>query len=199
MYYTWATIYTSTPLVVHIAILLVHLQRPNRGLQVVRSIAAMITIILFTPTANHPAFKRSILLIAYWADLPVTIDWKLWTARQMMPFQGIWMGLAPYLAAMLFITRKQFVNANEMNRLHTLLTSLYAETHTEFCRAEEDAQALLKTLVTKQSLTRIVDDAQYLDAVCQRNKTSLRETDTQLDLIKDRIMQRLPVNIRKSA
>jgi hypothetical protein len=81
----------------------------------------------------------------------------------------------------------------ETNRLRTLLTSLYAETNTEFHRAEQDAQELLKTLVTKQSLTRVVDDAQYLDAVRQSNKTSLRETDAQLDLIRDHFMQRLPV------
>ncbi|KAG2107620.1 uncharacterized protein F5147DRAFT_774067 [Suillus discolor] len=81
----------------------------------------------------------------------------------------------------------------ETNRLRTLLTSLYAETNAEFQRAEQDAQALLKTLVTKQSLTCVVDDAQYLDATRQSNKTSLRETDAQLDLMRDHIMQRLLV------
>ncbi|KAG2336224.1 hypothetical protein BDR05DRAFT_953510 [Suillus weaverae] len=81
----------------------------------------------------------------------------------------------------------------ETNRLCTLLMSLYAKTNVEFRRAEQDAQALLTVLVTKQSLTHVADDAQYLDAVRQRNKTSLQETDAQLNLLKDRSMQRLPV------
>ncbi|KAG1775007.1 hypothetical protein EV702DRAFT_1199856 [Suillus placidus] len=83
----------------------------------------------------------------------------------------------------------------ETNWLRTLLMSLYAETNVEFHRAEQDAQALLTALVTKQSLTRVADDAQYLDAVRQRNKTSLQETDAQLNLLKDRSMQRLPVKL----
>jgi hypothetical protein len=79
----------------------------------------------------------------------------------------------------------------ETNRLQTLLLSLYAETEVEFHRADQDAQALLNALVTKQSLSRVAEDTQYLDAVRQRNKASLRETDAQLDLLQDRIMRRL--------
>jgi hypothetical protein len=81
----------------------------------------------------------------------------------------------------------------ETNRLRTLLLSLYAETETEFRRAEHDAQALLNALVTKQSLSRVAEDTQYLDTVRQHNKTSLRETDTQLDLLRDHILQGPPV------
>ncbi|KAG2743472.1 hypothetical protein P692DRAFT_20784882 [Suillus brevipes Sb2] len=77
----------------------------------------------------------------------------------------------------------------ETNRLRTLLMSLYAETNVEFHRAEQDAQVLLKALVTKQTLSRVVDDAQYLDGVRRHNKTSLQDTDAQLDLLKDYSMQ----------
>lgn len=77
----------------------------------------------------------------------------------------------------------------DTNRLRTLLTSLYAETNMEFRRAEQDAQALLKVLVTKQSLSHVVEDAHYLDGVRQRNKTSLQDTDAQLDRLKDYSMQ----------
>ncbi|KAG2158532.1 uncharacterized protein EDB93DRAFT_1100217 [Suillus bovinus] len=160
----------------------------------------MVTIILSTLTASHPAFKTVILLITYWADLPVTIVQKLPTARHMD-------GLSPtscryvvhYKEAVrecqcmrLFMT---YWELEETNRLRTLLMSLYAETNMEFHRAEQHAQALLKTLITKQSLTHVADDAQYLNTASQSNKTSLRETDAQLDLMRDHIMQRLPVKL----
>ncbi|KAG1869628.1 hypothetical protein F4604DRAFT_1682170 [Suillus subluteus] len=59
-------------------------------------------------------------------------------------------------------------------------------------RAEHNAQALLNALVTKQSLSRVAEDTQYLNAVRQHNKASLRETDAQLNLLKDHIVQGLP-------
>ncbi|KAG2096662.1 hypothetical protein BD769DRAFT_1394632 [Suillus cothurnatus] len=132
------------------------------------------------------------------SHLTVTIDQKLQTARHMD-------GLSPkscryvvhYKEAVrerqcmrLFMT---YWELEETNRLRTLLLSLYAETETEFRRAEHDAQALLNALVTKQSLSRVAEDTQYLDTVRQHNKTSLRETDTQLDLLRDHILQGPPV------
>ncbi|KAG1844148.1 hypothetical protein F4604DRAFT_1689230 [Suillus subluteus] len=78
----------------------------------------------------------------------------------------------------------------ETNRLCALLTSLYAEADLEFHRAELESQVLLQALVTKQSLSRSAADVEYLTATRQCNKTSLRETDAQLDLLKDHLQQR---------
>ncbi|KAG2086689.1 hypothetical protein BD769DRAFT_1681102 [Suillus cothurnatus] len=75
----------------------------------------------------------------------------------------------------------------ETNRLRTLLMSLYAEEDLEFRKSEQETQGLLKALITKQSLSRTAGDVDFLAAARQRNKTSLRETDARLDLLKDRI------------
>ncbi|KAG1853605.1 hypothetical protein C8R48DRAFT_675865 [Suillus tomentosus] len=75
----------------------------------------------------------------------------------------------------------------ETNRLRTLLTSLYAEADLEFRRTERETQGLLKALVTKQTLSRTTADVEYLTATRQCNKTSLRETDAQLDLLQDHL------------
>ncbi|KAG2133498.1 hypothetical protein BD769DRAFT_1665765 [Suillus cothurnatus] len=75
----------------------------------------------------------------------------------------------------------------ETNRLRTLLMSLYAEEDLEFRKSEQETQGLLKALITKQSLSRTAGDVDFLTAARQRNKTSLRETDAWLDLLKDRI------------
>ncbi|KIK47175.1 hypothetical protein CY34DRAFT_9198 [Suillus luteus UH-Slu-Lm8-n1] len=77
----------------------------------------------------------------------------------------------------------------ETNRLHTLLMSLYAEENSEFRRAEQETEELLKALITKQSPSRVAADVDFLTAVRQQNKTSLRETDARLDLLKDRVTQ----------
>ncbi|KAG1845198.1 hypothetical protein F4604DRAFT_1688816 [Suillus subluteus] len=78
----------------------------------------------------------------------------------------------------------------ETNRLRALLTSLYAEADLEFRRAELESQVLLQALVMKQSLSRSAADVEYLTATHQCNKTSLQETDAQLDLLKDHLQQR---------
>lgn len=77
----------------------------------------------------------------------------------------------------------------ETNRLRTLLMSLYAEENSEFRRAEQETEELLKALITKQSPSRVAADVDFLTAVRQQNKTSLRETDARLDLLKDRVTQ----------
>lgn len=80
----------------------------------------------------------------------------------------------------------------ETNRLRTLLTSLYAETDLEFRRTERETQVLLKALVTKQTLSQTAADVDYLTAMCRCNKTSLRETDAQLDLLQDHLKHSIP-------
>jgi hypothetical protein len=77
----------------------------------------------------------------------------------------------------------------ETNRLHTLLSSLYAEEDSEFRRSEQETEGLLKALLTKLPPSRAAMDVDFLTAVRQRNKTSLRETDARLDLLKDRVTQ----------
>ncbi|KAG1766031.1 hypothetical protein EV702DRAFT_1050819 [Suillus placidus] len=67
--------------------------------------------------------------------------------------------------------------------------SLYAEEDSEFHKEEQETQGLLKALITKQSLSRTAGDVDFLAAARQQNKASLRKTDNQLDLLKDRIMQ----------
>lgn len=81
----------------------------------------------------------------------------------------------------------------ETNRLHNLLMSLYGEADLEFRKTEQETQGLLKALVTTQSLSRVTGDAEYLTAARQRSKESLRETDAQLDLLKDCIMPKNPI------
>ncbi|KAG1730434.1 hypothetical protein EDD22DRAFT_960730 [Suillus occidentalis] len=81
----------------------------------------------------------------------------------------------------------------ETNRLHSLLMSLYSEADLEFRKTEQETQGLLKALVTTQSLSRVSGDVEYLTAACHRSKESLRETDAQLDLLKDRIMPKNPI------
>jgi hypothetical protein len=78
----------------------------------------------------------------------------------------------------------------ETNRLRTLLDSLYAEADLEFRKADREAQFFLKALVSKQSLSRVTSDLDFLTTVRQSNKASLRESDAQLDLIKDHFTQR---------
>ncbi|KAG1763132.1 hypothetical protein EV702DRAFT_1221096 [Suillus placidus] len=82
----------------------------------------------------------------------------------------------------------------ETNKLRTLLMSLYAEADLEFRRAELESQVLLKALVTKQSLSCSAADVEYLTAIRQCNKTSLREADTQLDLLKDHLKQKQSIH-----
>ncbi|KAG2114565.1 uncharacterized protein F5147DRAFT_677216 [Suillus discolor] len=174
---------------------------PLLGLnRVVRSTVAKVTIILFIHTASHPAFKTHIPLTAWWVDL-VRIDRKLRTAIPMNYFLRHMDELNPascrflvhYKAAVrerqrmrLFMT---YWELEETNRLRTLLMSLSAEEDLEFRGAERDTQGLLKVLVTEQSLSRTAADVDFLTAVRQRNKTSLRETDAQLDLLEERITQ----------
>ncbi|KAG1800702.1 hypothetical protein EV424DRAFT_1545600 [Suillus variegatus] len=78
----------------------------------------------------------------------------------------------------------------ETTRLHALLNSLYAEADLEFRKADREAQFFLKALVTKQSLSRVTSDLDFLTTVRQSNKASLRESDAQLDLIKDHFKPR---------
>ncbi|KAG3230044.1 hypothetical protein P692DRAFT_20703264, partial [Suillus brevipes Sb2] len=69
----------------------------------------------------------------------------------------------------------------ETNRLRSLLMSLYSEADLEFRKTERETQGLLKALVTKQSLSRVSADVEFLTAARQHSKESLRETDAQLD------------------
>lgn len=78
----------------------------------------------------------------------------------------------------------------ETNRLQTLLASLYAEADSEFRTADREAQMLLKALVTKESLSHPAAELEFLGGIRQRNKMSLRETDSQLDLLGDYLKQR---------
>jgi hypothetical protein len=71
--------------------------------------------------------------------------------------------------------------------------SLYSEADLEFRKTERETQGLLKALVTKQSLSRVSADVEFLTAARQHSKESLRETDAQLDLLKDRIMPKNPI------
>ena len=78
----------------------------------------------------------------------------------------------------------------ETNRLQTLLASLYAEADADFRTADREAQELLKALVTKESLSHPAAELEFLGEIRQRNKMSLRETDSQLDLLGNYLKQR---------
>lgn len=53
----------------------------------------------------------------------------------------------------------------ETTRLHALLNSLYAEADLEFRKADREAQFFLKALVTKQSLSRVTSDLDFLTTI----------------------------------
>ncbi|KAG1825202.1 hypothetical protein EV424DRAFT_1345868 [Suillus variegatus] len=131
-------------------------------------------------------------LSSCWEDLPVTvtIEHKLWTAMHLDELSpASCRFIVHYKEAVrecqrmrLFMT---YWELEETTRLHTLLTSLYGEEDLEFCKIEKETGGLLKALVAKQSLSRTAADLDFLTATRQRNKTSLRETDAWLDLLKD--------------
>ncbi|KIK42586.1 hypothetical protein CY34DRAFT_804730 [Suillus luteus UH-Slu-Lm8-n1] len=78
----------------------------------------------------------------------------------------------------------------ETKRLQTFLTSLDAEADSDFRTTDREAQMLLEALVTKESLSRPAAELEYLSEICQRNKTSLRETDSQFNLLQGYLKQR---------
>ncbi|KAG2741447.1 hypothetical protein P692DRAFT_20751862, partial [Suillus brevipes Sb2] len=78
----------------------------------------------------------------------------------------------------------------ETNRLQTFLASLYAEADTDFHTADREASMLLKALITKQSLSHPAAELEFLGEIRQRDKMSLRETDSRLDLLGDYVKQR---------
>ncbi|KAG0698573.1 hypothetical protein DFH29DRAFT_877929 [Suillus ampliporus] len=172
--------------------------------QVIRNITATASI-LFILTASRPVFKKFILLIAKLGRPDHDNQSEVPDSKTDDVFLKYMDGLSPtscryvvhYKEAVrerqrmrLFTT---YWELEETNRLCTLLMSLYAEADLEFHRSEQETRMLLKALVTRQSLSHAAADVGFLTAVRQCNKTSLQETDTQLDLLKDHIKQRQPI------
>lgn len=70
----------------------------------------------------------------------------------------------------------------ESTRRSTLYDSLYREAQVDFSRAERESRMLLTALLERHPPPASVADTQYLAQICSRNKSSLRQTDAQLDV-----------------
>ncbi|KAG1838761.1 hypothetical protein C8R48DRAFT_782313 [Suillus tomentosus] len=75
----------------------------------------------------------------------------------------------------------------ENSRRGALLRFLYKDAEKDFSGTERDARVLLSRFLTIHPPAAVAADAKFLSAVCNRNKTSLRRTDTQLDILKDHL------------
>ncbi|KAG1789007.1 uncharacterized protein HD556DRAFT_1447282 [Suillus plorans] len=77
----------------------------------------------------------------------------------------------------------------ESKRLDNLRQFMLQAAQEDFARAEREASVLMRRLLEKHPPSTDID-AQSLATLSDQNKKHLRKTDTQLDLLKDRIVQR---------
>jgi hypothetical protein len=75
----------------------------------------------------------------------------------------------------------------ENSRRGALLQFLYNDAERDFAMTEQEARVLLSRFLTMHSPATVAADTKFLSTVCNRNKSSLRRTDAQLDLLKDHL------------
>ena len=75
----------------------------------------------------------------------------------------------------------------ENSRRGALLQFLYKDAERDFSVTERETRVLLSRFLTIHPPAAVTSDAEFLATVCNRNKSSIRRTDAQLDLLKDHL------------